>query len=137
MIRMDEAHKIRKAYREGSTINEIAVRFNRSWETIKNSIEKSPKELRNREKRPKRQRRVITSMVIEAIDSYLNEELEKGVWKKQRYTAAVIFKDLTAKWIYRGSRRQLQDTVKKSREKRAQLKPKTYLVGPEKGIFSP
>ena len=38
MLRMDEVNevnKIKKAYRNGASINEIAVQYCRSWETVR------------------------------------------------------------------------------------------------------
>ena len=127
MIQMDEINKMKKAHREGCSINEIAKRFNRSWETVKMIVEKSSEEIVHRGKRPRRQKKVITTEVIQAIDSYLDEEIQSGIWKKQKYTASVIFKKLCNKNIYHGAIRQLQETVKLRRIERAQVKPKTYL----------
>jgi hypothetical protein len=44
MVRMDEINKIRKGYfQQGETINKLATKFNRSWNTIE-KIVKTPRD---------------------------------------------------------------------------------------------
>ena len=124
---MDETNKIRKAYRNGDSINALAKRFSRSWTTIKKIVETSRGDLENRGKRPTREGKVITPEVIAEIDRYLEEEEQCKVWKKQRYTASTIFKDLRAKEVYKGSQRRLQEAVSQQRRERLQERPKGYL----------
>lgn len=127
MLRMDELNKIKKAHRNGESINEIAKRFGRSWDTVKRIIETSTSDLETRGQRPNKRRKVITPEVEEAVTDYLIQEEQQRVHKKQRYTAAVIFKELKANGIYKGQIRQIQDTVKRLREERGQLKRKSCL----------
>lgn len=124
---MDELNKIKKAYRNGASINEIAIHYSRSWETIKKAVDASSEELENRGRRPNKKSKVVTAEVESAIDGYLTKEVHDRVKKKQRYSAAFIYKELKAKGIYRGSIRQFQDAVKKQREIRGQIQPKSYL----------
>ena len=127
MLRMDELNKIKKAHRNGESINKIAKRFGRSWDTVKRIITTPLAGLESRGQRPNKQRTVITPEVEEAITAYLNQEEQMKVHKKQRYTAAVIFKKLKEKGVYKGKIRQIQDAVKRLREQRGQLKRKSYL----------
>jgi transposase len=129
MIRMDEMNKIRKAfYIDGLCVNEISQKFKRSWGTV-NEIVKTPRDdLENYDKQVrKRESTVATQEVIDAIESYLEKEIKLGVKKKQRYRANVIFKELTAKGIYKGSQRRMQELVKKARDLYGQIEPKSYL----------
>lgn len=127
MLRMDELNKIRKAYRNGTSINEIATQYGRSWETVKRMVDTSLKELENRGCRPNKKCKVITHEVKEAIRAYLVKEENLHVKKKQRYTAVFIYKELKANGTYKGSRRRLQDAVMRLREEHGQVKPKGYL----------
>ena len=124
---MDEVNKIKKAYREGTSINEISRQYARSWATVKRIVDTPLKEVDNRGQRPNKKRKVVTPEVEKAINAYLIQEEQLRVKKKQRYTAAVIYKNLKANGVYKGSVRQLQDVVKQLREKRGQVKPKSYL----------
>jgi transposase len=127
MLRMDEMNKIKKAFREGESINGIAKRFKRSWETIKRIIDTPVNEFENRGQRSKRECMVVTSEVEASVEAYLLKEEILGVKKKQRHTAAVIYKQLSASGTYRGSVRRLQEVVKQQRGKRGQIEPKSYL----------
>jgi transposase len=56
---MDEINKIRKGYfQQGETINKLATKFNRSWNTIEKIVKTPRDELSTKQKRPKRKRRV-------------------------------------------------------------------------------
>ncbi len=127
MLRMDEVNKIKKAYRDGESINEIAERFRRSWATVKKLVDTPVAKLEARGRRPNKITKVVTVEVEEGIEAYLTKEEMLHVKKKQRYTAAIIYKELTASGVYKGSRRQLQDVVKRLRAKRGQMRPKSYL----------
>ena len=127
MLRMDEVNKIKKAYREGTSINEISRQYARSWATVKRIVDTPLKEVDNRGQRPNKKRKVVTPEVEKAINAYLIQEEQLKVKKKQRYTAAVIYKNLKANGVYKGSVRQLQDVVKQLREKRGRVKSKSYL----------
>lgn len=87
MLRMDELNKIKKAHRNGESINEIAARFDRSWETVKRIVETPTADLETRGHRPNKQRTVITPEVEEAITAHLVEEEQLRVHKKQRYVS--------------------------------------------------
>ena len=57
MVRMDDVNKIRKLIKcKGETINSVALRYNRAWETIKTLSEMPREELKNRGKRPNRKK---------------------------------------------------------------------------------
>jgi transposase len=124
---MDEINKIKKAYRDGASINEIAIKYSRSWLTVKRMVDLSLEELENRGRRPNKKCKVVTSEVEAAIRAYLIKEEQLRVKKKQQYTATFIYKELKANGTYKGSIRQLQDAVKRLRLERGQVKPKSYL----------
>lgn len=125
---MDEINKIRKAFfTDGETKNAIALKFSRSWETIHRIVSMERDDLKCRGARPNRKARVMTPEVLKEIQAYLDEEVEKKVKKKQRYTARVIYNEMQAKGIYKGSIRRLQETVKKLRELNNQSKKPSYL----------
>ncbi len=64
MIRMDEFNKIRKAFfQEGLSINEIARKFKRSWETVDVIVKTSRDELEERGDRAGRASKVATEVV--------------------------------------------------------------------------
>ena len=128
MLRMDEVNKIRKAFfTHGESKNSIAIRFNRSWETVHRIVSMNREELENRGKRPNRGSKVITDEILRAIEAFLDEEVEKKVRKKQRYTTKKIYHELRSKGIYKGSERRIYDVVKNLREQRSQSKKQSYL----------
>ena len=128
MLRMDEINKIRKAYLvDGESKYAIALRFRRSWETINNIVSAEREDLINRGKRPNRKPRLVTSEVLQEIKALLDEEIQKKVRRKQRYTATKIYKILKEKKIYKGSERRMQDIVRIIREERSQLKKESFL----------
>jgi len=128
VLKMDEINKIRKAFfTEGESKNAIAIRFRRSWDTIDRIVTMKREDLKNRGKRPNRESKVITPVVLQEIESLLDEEVKKNVKKKQRYTARKIFKVLREKGKYEGSERRIQDTVRRLREERSQLKKQSFL----------
>lgn len=125
---MDEVNKIRKAFfTHGESKNAIAKRFNRSWETVHRVVSLKREELENRGKRPNRGSRIVTDEVLRAIEAFLDEEVEKKVRKKQRYTIKKIYNELRSKGIYKGSERRIYDVVKNLREERSQSKKPSYL----------
>ncbi len=128
MIRMDEINKIRKAFFvKGESCNSIAKKLNRSWDTVNRIVKMPREELENRGKRPNRKAPVKTPTVVRAIRELLEEEIEKRVKKKQKYTAATIYKKLTEQGIYHGSVRSMQDIVKSLREELKQTTQKSFL----------
>jgi len=128
MMRMDEINKIRKAYFTlGDSKNAIAKRFKRSWETIDRIVMSTREELENRGKRTGKKKTVITPEVEAAIYALLDEEVEKKVKRKQRYTARAIYNTLKEHGIYKGSEKHIETTVKRLREKRNQPKNISYL----------
>lgn len=129
MIRMDEFNKIRKAFfNEGLSVNEIAHKFNRAWDTINTIVHVSRDDIDDRGKREVKEPKVATQEVVNAILAYFEEEKRLRVKKKQRYTAKKIFDDLKLKGVYNGSERTLQALVKKLRREHAESKQ-------EKAIF--
>ncbi len=128
MLRMDEINKIRKAFFTlGESRNKIAKRFRRSWDTINNIVSMKREDLETRGKRPNRGGTVVTPDVERAVEEYLRDEKEKSVRKKQRYTAKKIYDDLLEKGVYSGSRRRMEELVKKLRDKHGQSKKTSYL----------
>lgn len=128
MLKMDEINKIRKCFfTSGESRSEIAGKFNRSWDTVNRIVKMKRDELENRGKRPSRVKKIMTREVIEAIESYLDEEEEKGIKKKQRHTALQIYRELKKKEIYRGSKRRMQEMVSLLRQKRGLTKKASFL----------
>ena len=124
---MDEINKIRKSFFDGTNKHQLALQYNRSWETIDRIVSMDRENLNHRGKRPSRQSPVMTKEVVAAIEGYLDEEERLAVKRKQRYTAQVIYRELKDRGIYRGSIRRMQETVKKLRHERGQTKEKSYL----------
>lgn len=128
MLIMDEINKIRKSFfTHGLTRAAIAKKYNRSWDTVNRLVNMERDELENRGKRPRRSRQVMTEEVIEAIKKYLDEEEEKCVKKKQKYTGLQIFRELTEKKIYSGSRRRMHEVISILRQERGQASKPTFL----------
>ncbi len=125
---MDEVNKIRKAFFiHGHSINKIAKKINRSWDTIQRIVSMKQEELGSRGKRPNRKGTIITPEIKQVVETYLKDEIEKSVRRKQRYTAKKIYDELREKEIYKGSRRTMDNLVKLLREKYNQSKQKSYL----------
>lgn len=128
MLRMDESNKIRKDFfTNGLNRSEIAKKYNRSWDTVNRIVNANREELESRGKRQSRQKKVMTDEVIQAIEAYLDEEIEKNVKKKQRYSARQIYRKLKEKKVYKGSRRRMEEIVGVLRLKRNQTKTATFL----------
>jgi hypothetical protein len=125
MLRMDEINKIRKDYFvNGLNLHQIATKYARSWATINEYVSLSEESIRSRGKRPGRKKKVITPEVITAIEDYLQDEINKKVHRKQRYSSEYIFKKLKENGLYKGSSRSLRDVIKKIREDLKQNKKK-------------
>lgn len=107
---MDEINKIRKSFFGGKNKHRLALQYNRSWETIDRIVSMDREDLNNRGKRQGRKSRVMTEEVVEAIESYFDEEEKLAVKCKQRYTAQVIYP------TFRGSCRILVDFLKRRTE---------------------
>ena len=130
MLRMDEDNKIIKAHKEkGLNRNEIAIKFNRSWDTINRIVSSSPSDQCNQRKHPTRKRaKVIGSpTVVTRIKELLKQEEEKKVPLKQRFTAKILCKMLTEEGLYTGSDRYFRKIVQSVRRELKLLKQKTYL----------
>ena len=107
---MDDVNKIRKAYfSNGETKNEIAKKFNRSWNTIDTIVETDREQLPLRGKRSGRKATVATEAVKNEIRRVLQEEEHLKVKKKQRHKAAFFYKDLTRRGVYTGCERRMRD----------------------------
>lgn len=119
MVRMDEINKIRKGYfQQGETINKLATKFNRSWNTIEKIVKTPRDELSTKQKRPKRKRRVVNKEVIDKIHELMNQEKTLNVKKKQRWRPTVILNKLKEEGIYKASDRTMYYLVNEIREKR-------------------
>lgn len=128
MIRMDEFNKIRKAhYVDGLSINEIAIKFQRSWATINTIVKKPRDKILSDDSEKKRKCKVASQEVIDAIVEWLEKEDKINVKKKQRSKAKKIFEELTRRGIYKGSQRRMQDLVNDVRSRLAPLETKNYL----------
>ena len=96
MIRMDEVNRIRKKFFvKGETRGRIAKICSRSWDTVNRIVNMDREELKERGKRPQRQKTVMTDNVIKAINDLLDYEVAAGIKRKQRYTAHQIYKELS------------------------------------------
>ena len=89
---MDEINKIRKSFFGGKNKYQLALQYNRSWETIDRIVSMDREDLNNRGKRQGRKSPVMTEEVIAAIEAYFDEEEKLAVKRKQRYTAQVIYR---------------------------------------------
>lgn len=128
MLRMDEINKIRKSfYTHGENKHQIAKKFSRAWETVHRAIDMKRDELENRGKRQSRVKPVMTPEVITAIEKYFEEEIQKAVKKKQRYSARTIYEELKEKQIYHGSLRRMQEVVSLLRDTHSQTKKSSFL----------
>jgi transposase len=125
VLRMDEINKIKKDFTNGDSRNQIAKKFNRSWNTVDTIIKTSREDLTERGKRRKREATVATDEVRLAIDELLEKERTLKVKRKQRYTAAFIFKELKRTGIYTGTERTLRALVARIRTERKQKKIET------------
>ena len=125
---MDEINKIRKEYRvDGRNRHELAQKYNRSWNTIDAYVKIPREELADRGKRPGREATVVTAVALEEIRRLLKEEILLKVRRKQRYTAAYIFKKLVEKGIYEGSYRRIRAVVRAERSAMNQTKVESSL----------
>lgn len=100
--------------------------MNDFWRYI-SYVNMNQEDFEGRGKRPSRKAKVITPEIIAAIEAYLDEEVEKKVKRKQRYTARKIYNNLRERGIYQGSERSVHDVVKKLREQRGQPKLRSFL----------
>lgn len=69
----------------------------------------------------------MTDDVIKAIHNLLDYEETAGVKKKQRYTAAQVFRKLSEQGVYQGSRRRMEEVVGKIKSERKQSLKATFL----------
>lgn len=128
MLKMDEINKIRKSFFSGEkNKHQLALQYNRSWDTIDRIVTMERENLTNRGKRPRRKSHVMTEDVIASINAYFDKEERLAVKRKQRYTAQTIYRELKNQGIYCGSIRRMQEIVRKLRHKRGQTKEKSYL----------
>lgn len=128
MMQMDEINKVRKAYfKDGLSINEIAVKYRRSWETVNAIINSSREDLEIRGKKPLRESKIITPPVVNAVLACFEEEARLRVKRKQKYSATKIFTKLKTERIYNGSKRTMQGLVQKLRREYAQSKQESHL----------
>lgn len=129
MIRMDEVNQIRKDFfSRGKNRNQIANKYKRAWKTVSTLVKMSREDLENRGKHPPRSKQVMTPEVIQAIESYFDREEELRVKKKQKYTAAQIFRELKEQGIYKGKIRRMEEMVSLLRKKRGQTKVPSFLA---------
>ena len=127
MIRMDEFNKTESFFQKGLSINEIARKFKRSWETVDVIVKTSRDELEERGDRAGRASKVATEIVENAILAFFEEEVQLRGKKKQRYTARKIFNELKIKGLYNRSGRTMQSLVKRLRRQHAYPKQESYL----------
>jgi len=123
MVRMDEINKIRKGhFQQGETINKLAKKFNRSWNTIEKIVKTPRDQLSAKQKRPKRKRRVVSQEVIDKIHELMDQEKELNVRKKQHWKATAILNKLKEDGIYKASDRTLYYLINEIRDKRKESK---------------
>ena len=128
MLRMDEFNKIRKEfYINGKSMYKIAREYRRSWATVKAIVAMPEHKITQRGKRPNKSPIVITPDIEQRIHDFLDFEEIHRVPKKQRFTAAYIFKKLKEETIYQGSAKRLRTVVSQIRKERKLCKNKSYL----------
>lgn len=128
MLRMDEVNKIRKKFFvKGETRGKIAKSCRRSWDTVNRIVNMSREEIGSRGKRPERKKSVMTDNVIKAIMDIFDYEEAAGIKKKQRHTAYQIYRELSERGIYQGSRRTMEKAISKIRASRKQAAKRSYL----------
>lgn len=128
MVRMDEINKIRKEYfTQGKSRNELAIKYNRSWNTIDTIVTLDRDELKNRGRRPNAKKRVSNAEVVLAVENLIKQEKALKVRKKQRYTAAFIYKELKRNGIYQGCERSMREIVSSVRKQLHMDKKASYL----------
>jgi transposase len=103
MLRMDEFTKIYKDFHLNHlSINEIAVKYNRSWETVKKYTSKPPSEQVLKQSRS-RSTVVINDIIKHEITSILEDEKKRKVHRKHRFTANTAFEVVLSRCEYIGS----------------------------------
>ena len=128
MLKMDEVNKIRKLFKDKEkSKNELSKQFNRSWNTIDHLIEATREELAQRGIRPNRAPLIATEAVKSAVEWFLIEEELKNIPRKQRYTAKVIYEELSKKGLFSGSYRTMRKIVRDLRKERGRLNQNTFL----------
>lgn len=103
MLRMDEITKIYKEFHlNGLSINEISKKYNRSWETVKKYTSKAPSEqvLNQSRVRPSI---VISDEIRSEVKCILEDEKERKVHRKHRFTAKTAFEVVLSRSDYTGS----------------------------------
>lgn len=119
---MDEISKIIKDYNKNSmSVEAIARKYNRSWATVNTYISLSDEAIRQRGIR-NRANSVITEEVIKEINIFLDDEKEKKVHRKQRFTATYIYNNLKKRSVYKGGKKHLSDVIRGLRNSRNQQK---------------
>jgi transposase len=117
---MDEVNKIRKLYFiKGKSINYIAKKLDKSWETVDLILKIKPEDLPKRGLRPNRKSKVINDQVVKRINELFDDERIKKVHKKQRYTRHHIFNLLKKENLYTGTERYLRTVINGIRNTRS------------------
>lgn len=101
MLTVEDYEKIRKAvFREGLSQREAARKFGHGRETIKKVLANPSPPGYRREREPESP---ILDPVRPIIDAWLEEERSRGVKRKQRSNAQVIWKRLCQEYDFKGS----------------------------------
>jgi transposase len=117
MIKVAQYYLIKNYHeREGLSQREIAKKLNISRNTVKKylSTESVPTSIHRKNQEGKRLGRKAneeTQRVLPIIDAWL--ELDQQVWKKQRHTAARIYKRLVEEYDFKGSESNIRRIVHK------------------------
>lgn len=125
MLRVDQYAEIRRAHRDGMSIREIARRFRRSKRTVR-------KVLSNAEPTPYARRKPTACPKLDPFKRRIDAILaaDEQAPRKQRHTAAQVYRRLVEEEGYRGSYDQVRRYIRgKRRRERETFIPLTHEPG--------
>jgi transposase len=113
VLKVDDYGAIRRAHRDGKSVRQLAREFEHSRNTIRHV-------LKNSEPRPVPARRNRTAPQLGAFHAIIDQILadDEEAPRKQRHTAAQLFRRLQGEQGYRGSYSPVQRYVSKHRRSR-------------------
>lgn len=129
MLRMTTISKIRNEhFVNGKSPHQISQEQDLSWATVKGYLKKSPDEIKSMGKRPSRVSLKGNDSVRAEIRRFLQLELDQNIHKKQKYTAAYLYKKFQEKGLFTGDSRYFRKLIEKERKAiNINPKPKSYL----------
>jgi transposase len=125
VLTVDDYGAIRRARRDGMSIREIAQQFNHSRKTVRHA-------LNHAEPLPTPRTRKRTAPLLGPVESIIDQILvdDETAPRKQRHTAAQVFRRLRDEHAYRGGYAQVQRYVLKHRRReRETFIPLAHLPG--------